>query len=136
MRCQKGFTLTETMIIVVIVGVLAGITIPAFMNYFQRQKAATAETELLADISYVRSLAIARRTTFQIVFNGDAYQIIEPGPDTVMRQREAPSGITITSDQNPRFFPHGLAEAANIVVSGRYGDSAVTLLPNGTATHD
>jgi len=136
MRCQKGFTLTETMIIVVIVGVLAGITIPAFMNYFQRQKAAAAETELLADISYARSLAIARRTTYQLVFNGDTYQIIEPGPNTVMREREAPAGVTITADQNPQFYPHGLADAANIVVTGRYGDSAVTLLPNGTATHD
>lgn len=135
-RSSSGFTLTETMIIVAIIGVLAGITIPAFMGYFQRQKVRGAEATLLSDISYARSLAIARRTTFQMVFNGNNYQIIQPGPDTVMREKEAPSGVSYTSDINPNFYAHGLADAANIVVAGTYENKNVTLLPNGTATHD
>ena len=135
-RSNAGFTLIETMIIVVIIGVIAGITIPSFMKYFQTQKLVGARSELLSDISYARSLAIARRTTFQLVFTGSEYRIIEPGPNTVIRRREAPSGVLITADANPNFYPHGLADAANIVVTGSRGNSTVNLLPTGMATHD
>lgn len=135
-RSDAGFTLIETMIIVVIIGVVAGLTIPSFMKYFQSQKLVGARSELLSDISYARSLAIARRTTFQIVFTGTEYRIIQPGPDTVIRKRKSPSGVLITADANPNFYPHGLADAANIVVAGSRGNSTVNLLPTGMATHD
>jgi Tfp pilus assembly protein FimT len=126
----------ETMIVVVLIGVIAGITIPSFMNYFQRQKLRGATNELMADISYARSLAIARRTTFQLVFNGNNYQIVQPGPNTVIRQRQMPDGVTLASDADPQFYPHGLADAANVVIDGTFDNRLVTLLPNGTATHD
>jgi len=135
-RANAGFTLTETMIIVVIIGVIAGMTIPSFMNYLQRQKVQGARNALMADIAYARSLAIARRTTFRIVFTDDAYTIIQPGPDTVMRAKDAPAGVTFNADVNPNFYAHGLADAANIALTGVRLTSNVTVLPNGTATHD
>ncbi|MDH3198981.1 MAG: GspH/FimT family pseudopilin [Candidatus Krumholzibacteria bacterium] len=135
-RANAGFTLTETMIIVVIIGVIAGLTIPSFMNYLQRQKVEGARNSLMADIAYARSLAIARRTTLRMVFTDDAYTIIEPGPDTVMRTKAAPAGVIFAADVNPNFYAHGLADAANIALTGARSSSAITLLPNGTATHD
>jgi Tfp pilus assembly protein FimT len=133
---NTGFTLTETMIIVAIIGVIAGLTIPSFMSYLQRQKVEGARNALMADIAYARSLAIARRTTFRIVFTAGAYTIIQPGPDTVMRTKAAPAGVTFATDANPNFYAHGLADAANIALTGSHSSSAITLLPNGTATHD
>ncbi|MCK5407292.1 MAG: GspH/FimT family pseudopilin, partial [Candidatus Krumholzibacteria bacterium] len=96
-RSSKGFTLIETMIVVAIIGVLAGLTIPAFASYMQRQKVIGARTELLADIQYARSLAIARRTTFQIDFEAGQYRILLPGPDTVIRTKLAPDGVTFNA---------------------------------------
>lgn len=126
----------ETMIIVVIIGIVAGITIPTFMKYFEEQKIRGAVNELMADISYARSLAIARRTTYQLVFAAGSYQLIEPGPDTVMRARTLDDGLTLAADANPNFYPHGLADAANILIDGVHNQNLVTLLPNGTASHD
>jgi len=46
MKIQKGFTLVELMIVVVIVGILASIGIPAYSNYVLRGKLTEASTEL------------------------------------------------------------------------------------------
>lgn len=46
MKTQKGFTLVELMIVVVIVGILASIGIPAYGSYVLRGKLTEASTEL------------------------------------------------------------------------------------------
>lgn len=135
-KSVTGFTLIETMIIVTLVGVLAGLTIPAFAKYLQRQKVQGARNELVADIQYARSLAISRRTTFRIDFAADQYQIIQNGPDTVMRTKAAPDGLTFNSDANPNFYAWGLADPANMVINGCSQATNLTLTPNGTVTYD
>jgi prepilin-type N-terminal cleavage/methylation domain-containing protein len=135
-RSSKGFTLIETMIIVAIIGLLAGLTIPSFSSYLQKQKVIGARTELLADLQYARSLAIARRTTFRVDFTADQYQIILPGPDDVVRTKTAPDGVTFNADTDPNFYPWGLSDACNVQVSNFKKTSTISLLPNGTVTYD
>jgi len=42
-QSDEGFTLVELMIVVAIIGVLAALAVPAFMNYLQRSKTSEAE---------------------------------------------------------------------------------------------
>jgi type IV pilus assembly protein PilE len=46
MRSNRGFTLTELLIVIVIVGVLAAIAIPVYTNYMQRARRADGKTAL------------------------------------------------------------------------------------------
>ena len=46
MKSNRGFTLTELLIVIVIVGVLAAIAIPVYTNYMQRARRADAKTAL------------------------------------------------------------------------------------------
>ena len=135
-RSSKGFTLIETMVLVAIIGILAGLTIPSFANYLAKQKVIGARSELMADLQYARSLAIARRTTFRIDFDAGEYRLILPGPDEVIRQNSAPDGVTFNADANPNFYPWGLSDACNIQVSNFKKNTTVSLLPNGTVTYD
>jgi type IV pilus assembly protein PilA len=47
-RGQKGFTLIELMIVVAIIGILAGIAIPNFLQYQLKAKTAEAQTNIQA----------------------------------------------------------------------------------------
>lgn len=135
-RRDAGFTLIETMIIVVIIGVLAGLTIPNLMSYFKRARIRGARTELMADMAYARSLAIARRSTVRMIIAADNYRLVQTSNGVTVRSRSAPNGVTFNATANPNFYAYGLSDAAAVVVQSGFDDSTVNLLPNGTATHD
>lgn len=52
---EKGFTLIELMIVVAIIGVLAAVAIPAYMNFTKKAKTAEATTNLGAIYQGARS---------------------------------------------------------------------------------
>ncbi len=136
MRPRGGFTLIETMLVVAVMGIVLGLAIPNAMRFFNGQRLRGARTELMADMAYARSLAIARRQTVRMVITTDRYQIVTLPDSTVVRSRTAPNGVEFNANVSPRFYPYGLADPAAVVVRAGFDDTTVNLLPNGTATHD
>lgn len=66
-RRSEGFTLIELMIVVVILGVLAAVAIPAFIKYIRRAKTSEAEDKLSemfrSAVSYFTQENVARGAT-------------------------------------------------------------------------
>lgn len=59
-RHQAGYTLVEMLTVVAIVGVLALVTVPAFITFYQSNKMKTSMRNFTSDLRSVRQYAITR----------------------------------------------------------------------------
>jgi type IV pilus assembly protein PilA len=71
-RRQEGFTLIELMIVVAIIGILAAIAIPAFINYVKRSKTSEAPANLKAMFTGAADLYTRGRSAQALLGRGAA----------------------------------------------------------------
>ncbi len=67
---EKGFTLIELMIVVAIIGVLAGVSIPAYQDYTARLQVSEALNMVSALRSEIAGTVFARTGTFKGISTG------------------------------------------------------------------
>mgnify|MGYP002619760452 CR=1 FL=1 len=89
LRNKKGFTLVELMIVVAIIGILAAVAIPAFLNYIKRSK--TTEAKL-----NVKSIYDAGMGYYNRIFTNEDSEIISS---------RLPGDIAATPDATPGRTP-------------------------------
>jgi type IV fimbrial biogenesis protein FimT len=66
---SHGFTLVETMVVVVMLGLLLVVAIPNFANSNRRRRAEAAAEEISTTLQIARQRAIATRVPFRVVFD-------------------------------------------------------------------
>ena len=67
-RRQFGFTLIEMLVVIAILGIIAGLAVPSIKNLGKSNVNVSAARQLLDDVGRARQLAMANRTTVYMVF--------------------------------------------------------------------
>jgi len=65
---QAAFTLIEMLVVIIIIGILASVGLPALKGFSKSDKITAADRQLLDDIANARQLAIANHTDVYMLF--------------------------------------------------------------------
>jgi len=121
-KCSRqGFNLIELMVVVAIVGVIAGISSPSIFRYVNSNRLQTQADRLAADLQYTRSLSISTATILRFTSTPTGYQVTNPV------NGDMGLGIAQTSD----FFPWGMADPNVFNITNATGTITVNLMPTG-----
>jgi|KBSSwiStaDraftv2_1062776.scaffolds.fasta_scaffold656191_2 type IV fimbrial biogenesis protein FimT len=126
---ERGFTLIEALLVIVVIGVLLALAAPSFITFTSGQKVKTASFELYSTFTYARSEALKRRADVTITAAGsdwkDGWTITSttPAPNpsdppisVTLRNQDPLSGVTMTP--NPAGTLAVIYKANGRVVSG------------------
>ena len=84
LKGQKGFTLIELMIVVAIIGILAAIAIPNFLQYQMKSRQSEAKTNLQAIRTSEISFQAERGCYLGVTRNGRQLQLqLQAGTKTI-----------------------------------------------------
>lgn len=147
LRAQAGFTVTELMVVVAIVGIVAAIAAPDMVEMVRRQRVKTASFDVFAGLTMARSEAIKRNLTVSVTpIGGDWGKgfVVTDANDRLVRSQQPFDSITLTGPNIIRFNSAGRLTSAGggpaaISVSAtdvyaNHGKRCVTVEPTGRAS--
>lgn len=115
-RGERGFTLTELVITLVLLGILIAIAVMILLGILEQRRVDAATRQLVADMRLAHTSATNQLTDWRVVLAFDRSGEIE-GPDYYMLKLSGPSATgypkpTVVG-RYPHFFP-GNVKAANV----------------------
>jgi len=131
LRRRRGFTLTEMMIVILVIGLMAAVTAPPLFNFMQSNRLQTNTDRIVADLQYARSLSISNGRVLRFTATEAGYQVTDPFSGELLRENNFDRGLTLDAEVTVDFFPWGMADATVLTLSNRTGGAAINVLPTG-----
>ncbi|HAD82944.1 MAG: hypothetical protein A2509_11360 [Candidatus Edwardsbacteria bacterium RIFOXYD12_FULL_50_11] len=73
---RNGFTLIELMVVIVVIGILAGLTVPGLVRNLPFRRIKDARAQLVGDLNLIRQMAMSRDIHYGLgVINSRQYRI-------------------------------------------------------------
>ena len=112
---QRGYSLTEVLLVLAILGIALAVTIPAMSSFMRGYSAKVSADEFVGHLRLARHLSIARHTPVNFTVNANSYSL-----------RDWASGDLATAPLRT----YDLAGAVSVVS----GTGTVTFRPDGTVS--
>jgi type IV fimbrial biogenesis protein FimT len=139
-----GFTLTEVLIVLAVVSVLASIAAPSFSSLMAAQRTRAGATDLYLALAKARSEAVKRNASITLSKKGanwqDGWEILHPTDNTIkLEDHNAIAGISVTGPASVVYLPTGRVRgttrpAFDFSVSGTSAAACVTVDLSGLPT--
>lgn len=124
LRRQKGFTLIELMIVIVVMAILAAIAVPSYREYQAQSRHKGAVRQIASDLMAARMQAISENNWIALnIDNSHAYTIF----------RDIDKNGTKTSTNNVTLAVKDLYPTYYDIVT-YFSGTVVTFYPNGTGS--
>ena len=152
---RRGFTLVELMVVVLVIGVILGISVPTFRSILKKAPLEQAISEVEAKCRNARSKAILKNRVIEVYLNeienivalnttaravtetrfGPSMEnrVVEDGEELERVELEADLQIITPRDEEfngeltLRFYPNGTAEPVELRVFGETGSYILTV---------
>ena len=137
MKSETGYSLTELMVVIAVLGIVTAFAVPAINHYAANSNLKTAARDIASDIYALRERAVSENRQYLIEFTSGnnsytLYQGTYSGePWTAVQAKSllaAAKDIRFTEvsfdDQKISFSTRGLARNGHVSVANRYNSTA------------
>ena len=129
--CLGGFTVIETVAVLVVAGILLSIAVPRFSSVRDASAVRASMTDLGAAFSAARQMAVTRRTTVSVVLDTAAGEVLLRAEGRILLRHALGTqyGVLVGSDRDSAVYdPRGLAYGlSNLSITIRRGNFSDTL---------
>ena len=141
LRKNAGFSLTELMVIIGIIGIMAGVAMPNLIGWLPKYRMGSAARDILGTFEFARLTAVKRNvaTLVTLDYANDLVRVTVGA--TTVRTIRMPAGIDLKEPASPsigasfNFNGQGMADKSGEVLisdGGKHPDKKVTLSTGGS----
>ena len=141
MHKNSGFTITELMVTIAVIAILASLAIPNFIAWLPNYRLRSGAEEIQSTLQFARITAIKRNATATVAFDiaNETYRASVGGE--AIRGGRMPAGIDINSafgGTSVQFDSRGIANAAGtaVVRNNLGGSRTITVYITGNSRID
>lgn len=145
LQAEQGFTLTELVIVIALLGVLASIAIPNIADWLPRYRLREASRGLAFDMQLARMKSVSTNVQLGVSITANGYTLfrdlnsngVNDAGDVVLKTQTFPSGITVSSNNfagsTATFAPRGTSNGGDVTLANTQGQtrSVFVLLATG-----